>query len=437
VTGAVVRAAAKRVLVLALASACGSSGPPSTVATLPGGSGGGGDASSSGDLPACATPNRTSTDPPPLGNVAGVLDASGALFVAFGGDAAVPACGQPPLQHDFRADTFVLDLGCGTWSKIGSASSPSARARQAMALDPAANRALLFGGRSSAGGVTYQTYADVWAFDFATSAWTQVQTAGAAPSGRANSAAVVDTAGDRLVVFGGNTSTTGTALLPQGDTWALDLKTGAWKSLAAGGAHPPAREYHAMAVDPDARIAYLFGGGDASAFTGPFLSDVWAFDLATESWKEVPTTGAGPGGRIEGALLFDTAGRRLVAFGGHDDGLVGNENDIFVLDLSRAPAAWSKLALGDTPGAPSTGPCAFPPDFTHVDMQSPERRSAFAFAPRVDGRGMVVFAGASDCGLLADAWWWSGPRSAWTPVRASPVGLSCLRVETSCRSLCG
>jgi hypothetical protein len=420
------------------AFACGGQGNSGSAPSAAGGDAGGDGAVAldpNGDPPSCQTPGAVSTNPPPNNSLSGVLDATGTQFVVFGGDTAVPVCG-PPSGHKFIGDTYVLDVGCGTWSKP-SAGGPSARGRQAMALDPLANRAVLFGGRYSAGGSTYTNDADVWTYDFAASAWSQLQTSGQGPSGRSSSAAVVDAAGNRLVVFGGNTSTDGLSFVPQNDTWALDLATGAWAQIATGGTVPPAREFHAMAVDPVGRVAYVYAGGDANAFTGPFLQDVWALDLAQETWREVSTTGTGPGGRIQGSLVFDTVAKQLLAFAGHDDGSIGNENDLFALDVTGSPAAWSKLPPGDTPGSPPSGACTFPPDFTNVDKRAPERRSSFAYAPRVDGRGIVVFAGGSDCGLLADSWWWSNGSRQWTTVQASPVGLSCVRIQTSCKGLCG
>ena len=389
----------------------------------------------SGDPPSCATPVGPSDNPPALGDLAGVLDVTGTKFVISGGDVAVPICGPPPT-HQFEGDTYVLDTGCGAWTKMPSP-GPSARGRQAAALDPTANRAVFFGGRYSTGGETYTTYADVWTFDFASGAWSEVQTSGTGPTGRANSAAVVDAAANRLVVFGGNTSSDGNTFVPIADTWAMDLASGAWTPIAPTGSHPAAREFHGMTIDPVGRVAYVFAGGDANAFLGPFLQDVWALDLSSETWTHLATTGTGPGGRIEGALAFDVTERKLVAFGGHDDGSIGNENDLFTLDVTTTPAQWTKLPHGDVPGSPATGQCTFPPDFTRVDKQAPERRSAFAFGPRVDGRGFVVFAGGGDCGLLADSWWWSNGSGVWTNTQPSPVGQSCLRIQTSCKGLCG
>jgi hypothetical protein len=115
---------------------------------------------------------------------------------------------------------------------------------------------------------------------------------------------------------------------------------------------------------------------------------------------------------------------------------MGNRNDVFALDVSQSPAVWAALESGDKLKNTSANSCNFPPDFTDIDAMAPERRSAFAFAPTADGLAFVVHGGGSDCGLVNDAWWWSDPKSAWTAVKQSPVGLSCLRTKTSCTSLC-
>ena len=382
----------------------------------------------------CATPGGVSTNPPANNELGGVLDVTGTKFVVFGGDTSVPVCGPPPA-HTFIGDTYVLDVGCVTWTKTSGA-GPSARGRHSMALDPTLNRAILFGGRYSTGGETFTTYDDVWSFDFAASTWTQIQTTGTAPTGRANSAAVVDPGSNRLVLFGGNTSTDGLTFTSQQDTWTLDLGSGAWTQVATSGTRPAARQFHGMAVDPDGEIAYVFAGVGTNAFTGPFLADVWALDLTQNTWQKVTTSGTGPGGRIEGGLVFDRTTRQLLAFAGHDDGAIGNENDLYALDVTQTPAPWTRLPPGDTPGKPATGQCTFPPDFTNEDKNAPERRSAFPWAPRLDGHAFLVFGGAGDCGLMADTWWWANGTGAWTNVQPSPVGLSCERVQTTCTSLC-
>ena len=416
-------------------------------AGLDGGVGEGGGSSHAGDPPACTGAGGDGSIPPLRADHAGALDPAGTRFVIFGGDTATPGC-PSPTSHTFDGATWSLDVGCGAWTKVTPAASPPARARHAMVTDAAGKRALLFGGRTSATGVgPYSLFSDVWAFDFDASVWSQVQTSGQGPSARANAAAVVDAgvdpggaSGGQMIVFGGNTSTSGLSFSPQNDTFAMDLATGAWRAIATAGPKPPARQFHALAIDPGARAVYLYSGGDANALQGPFLADVWKLDLASETWSQIATTGDDPKGRIKHALAFDTVSKRLVTFGGHDDGNagdLGNQNAVYALDVTTTPAKWSRVGRGDTLKNASAQQCSFPADFTTIDKASPERRSAFAWAPRRDGRALVIHGGDSDCGLLGDAWWWADGTEGWTAQKAATAGLSCLRVQTTCSGLCG
>lgn len=393
--------------------------------------------SADGERPACTGTSGASTaTPDPRGDAAGALDPTARRFVLFGGDVAVPICPNVPTAK-FVGDTWVLDVACGEWRKL-DAQGPSARSRLASTTDTTRGRGIFFGGRYRQGtSGAYTLYNDVWAFDFAAETWAQLPTTGTGPSARANATAVYDAEGDRVIVFGGNSSTNGLSFKPEADAFALDLKTNAWSPVGANGTKPRGRLFHSMAIDATTRTAYVFSGGDENAFLGPFFKDVFALDLATDTWREVAATGDTPLGRINGAATFDSAQKRLLVFGGHDDGQVGNQNDLYALDVSVTPAVWSRVEGGDTFNKPSAGQCDFAPDFTNVDKNRPDRRGAFAFGVRKDGRGLVLFGGKTDCGLAADAWWMAAGSAKFTPVNQSPVGLSCVRVSTTCKGLCG
>ena len=393
-------------------------------------------AAATGAPPSCVGTPGGGPTPEPRGDVAGALDPTETKLVVFGGDTAVAPCGDIP-GHTHAGDTWLLDVGCGVWQKL-DAKGPTARSRHSMAADPARRRALVFGGRTrSATSGPYTAFNDVWAFDFDSQSWAEIVTTGARPAARSNTAVVVDPSGDgQLVVFGGSTDTTGMAFAPKNDTYVLDLATGAWRALAKG-AGPTARLFHALTLDREARVVYLVSGGDENAFTGPFLQDVWALDLATESWRKLAPTGTPPAGRINHGLVFDESGKRVLVVGGHDDGAVGNQNEVFALDVASDPPAWKRLDGGDTLNKASTKTCVFAADFTNIDKAWPERRAAFALGARRDGHGLVLFGGKSDCGLLSDAWWFDATTERWTQVKSTPVGLSCLRVSTTCTGLCG
>ena len=404
-----------------------------------GGNGTGGASLTGSAKPTCAdTGGPTGPTPIARADTAGALGPDGRTFLMYGGDTAVAVCGGIP-GHKHVGDTWLLDAGCGTWKEITPGTSPGARARHSLALDAAHGRALLFGGRTRTGGSgPYTLFADVWAFDFKTSAWSPIATTGAGPSPRSNAAIAVS--GDKLVVFGGNTSTSGLSFAPQNDTYAMDLATGTWTKLAPSGP-PTARLFHAMTADPGAHRVYVHAGGDANAFQGPFFADLWALDLDALSFTDLHANNGGDGtGRIKLGLAATAgkSGTAVYAFGGHDDGAIGNRNDVLEVDVSAASPAWTAVRHGDVAGKPATSPCAFPPDFTTEDKASPERRSAFAFGARADGAAFVVVGGDSDCGVLGDAWWFDTAAGAWTPIRQTLVGLTCLRTgSTTCSGLCG
>lgn len=423
-------------VVSALAAGCSSSSAESAAAASPRGGDDAGAAvslSADGTPPECASGSGGSPLPTARGDVAGALDPTARRFVIHGGDTAVPLCGQVPSAK-FNGETWVLDVACGTWRSVPNDGGPGARGRHSLVTDAARNRALLFGGRYRASGTTYTLYSDVWAFDFAGETWSKLETKGQPPAARANASAVVD--GNRLVVFGGNTSTDGLSFAPRNDAFALDLDSLEWSSLGSSGAKPAPRLFHAMAVDRASHTAYVYGGGDEQAFTGPFLKDLWALDLANGTWREIKTSGEAPVPRIHAGLMFDDTDKVLVVFGGHDDGTLGNENDVHRIDPGATSPSWSRVGGGDTFSKAATGQCDFPADFTVIDKAAPERRSAFAFGPRVDGRGFVTAFGKSDCGVVADAWWWSAGPATWKPLRENPIGLSCLRYSTTCKGLC-
>jgi hypothetical protein len=216
---------------------------------------------------------------------------------------------------------------------------------------------------------------------------------------------------------------------PLGDTHTLDPASGVWSKLATSGRGPSDRLFHAAAAD--ASHLYVFGGGDEGAFTGPFFNDLWALDVAAGTWEELHDGEEdAPLGRIQANLTFDTANARLLLWGGHDDGTLGNSNELWAFDLGKG--TWKRLEAGDAAGAPANGFCDFPVDFTDVDTRSPERRSSGGADLDADGR-LWVMGGKSDCGSLDDVWSWDG---AWTNDAPASSGESCTRASASCSSLC-
>lgn len=358
--------------------------------------------------------------PEPRGDHAGVWDAARGRFVLFGGDVGVPV--ECSSQSDFSDETWAFVESCSAWQSLGGGAT--ARGRHVAALD--GDRMVIHGGRFRNGtSGDYKVKDDTWTFDLATDTWTEVLTTGTPEARSSHAGAMV---GGRLVIFGGNASDDGLVFEPLVDTQALDLTTGVWEKLDTAN-KPSARLFHVGASDGTNRL-FIFGGGDEGAFIGPFFSDLWELSIDTGKWKELDS-GSGPRGRIQANLLYDASKDRLLMWGGHDDGTLGNSNELWEFDLGAG--AWTQLIEGDAGGAPANGFCDFPVDFTEVDLDSPERRSAGAAALTPDG-ALWVMGGKSDCGSLDDVWLWSG--NAWSNPSRATSGESCTRASSDCSTLC-
>ncbi len=142
--------------------------------------------------------------------------------------------------------------------------------------------------------------------------WADV-TATDGPLRRAYHNAVWDSADGVMIVFGGETNG-----VPLGDTWIYKpakggLTPGTWTRLAAAG--PSARQQALVAWDSADRVLLLAGG---SGYAGLF-SDLWSFQpargRAAAAWTRLSAaTPLGP--RAGGAAAWDSAGKRLLVFGG-------------------------------------------------------------------------------------------------------------------------
>lgn len=139
---------------------------------------------------------------------------------------------------------------------------------------------------------------------------------------------------------------------PGGTSVVVTLSPGAgatWSSRADVAAGPGAREDHTWTVDADGAVAYLFGGRSAGAAS----DELWAFDLATDSWTIVQPAGEGPQARW-GHTATWVPGVGLVVWSGQSR--AGFFADIWAFD--PLTGAWRELpALGAIPEA-RYGSCA-------------------------------------------------------------------------------
>ncbi len=252
------------------------------------------------------------------------------------------------------------------WSEVASnGTTPAPREDHTWTVAPDGGTAYLFGGRAGS-----TLFDDLWAYDLATDAWSEVS-AGVGPQARFGHNAVwADGIG--LVVFAGQA---GANFF--NDLWAYDPTANAWKQLPASGAKPVSRYGSCAAIGPDGRLWISHG------FTseGARFADTRAYDFATDAWTDETPAGAAPIKRCLHACWW-TDTDAFILYGGQTVGVTAL-GDRWALSPGELPGtnAWSLVE----------------PDPTPIG-----ERNLYAAARW--GDATVVFGGESNDAFLQDAW---------------------------------
>lgn len=128
------------------------------------------------------------------------------------------------------------------------------------------------------------------------------------------------------------------------DLWTFDLVKNVWTwiggsdqadqpgnygtlGVTVGSNQPGARLEHAMTIDEEARLIYLFAG---DGFIG-FLNDLWTFSLISNQWTWISGSAdinmqgdyvepsLYPGSRCSISIIFDSQTKKLFTFGGYTE----------------------------------------------------------------------------------------------------------------------
>lgn len=176
-------------------------------------------------------------------------------------------------------------------------------------------------------------------------AWSYPPTSGPVPPDRAGHSAILDPVADRMIVFGGFTSSHEPSHL--GDLWSLDLASLTWSAIPAIGGPPSPREGHTATYDPIGHRMIVAGGYEEFGFD----DEVWALSL-TPPYEWV-LLGHLPAPRFEHTTVYDPVRHRLVVFGGQTASS-GFVNDVWAMELGH-PTLWTPIATTGVAPTPRLG----------------------------------------------------------------------------------
>jgi len=249
-----------------------------------------------------------------------------------------------------------------------------------------------------------------------------------APTPRLDSPPVFDPVSRRLYVFGGDPGSGRT-----NDLWAYSFEQAAWIELSPTGDLPAARSGHTMVLDAARRRLVVFGGQAAG-----FFNDVWAYDLAGNTWTQVGGADPAPTPRYGHSAIVDSRNRMVIS---HGFSSRGRFDDTWVFDL--ATDLWSDISPERRPlrrclhhavydpardqmllfggCASGVGPCPLG-DLWALDLKTetwrqlssdPPPRQFYGMAFDPGSQRMILYGGDGRNGLLPDVWEYDPATDNW------------------------
>jgi hypothetical protein len=191
------------------------------------------------------------------------------------------------------------------------------------------------------------------------------------PQPRDFHSAVYDSAGSRMIAFGGGLAFFGT---DQNDTRILSNANGltspsTWTTLSTWGGAPGIREEHRAIYDEANNRMTIFAGSNLITTCCPYVindyNDVWVLSNAngqsgTPTWTQLTPLGSLPDPRSRYSATYDSTNNRMIVFGGLKwDQAIQNSTPLGDLwQLSNAnglggTATWTQLSATGTPPGPN------------------------------------------------------------------------------------
>jgi galactose oxidase-like protein len=222
--------------------------------------------------------------------------------------------------------------------------------------------------------------------------WTRLSPVGTVPAARQGHTWTVNPDAAVAYLFGGQAGPDAGSSLA--DLWSYDLGADAWERARVVGPAPPPRNGHGAAWIDGVGLVVVGGRGT----DGRALSDAWRFDPNISAWQPLPTEGASPPARSDACTAVDQAGALWTSHGLADGGTLFNDTWRYQPGTGR----WDQSSATSPPAARAGHVCWF------------------------DGGGRLLLFGGTGASPLGDLWAMGGGAAAgqtWTRLAADvPFG---------------
>ncbi|MCP4583388.1 MAG: hypothetical protein GY839_17405 [candidate division Zixibacteria bacterium] len=245
--------------------------------------------------------------------------------------------GMSATYGEVLGDMWAMDNTTFVWSElVASNDGPPGLRAHAAIYDPITNSMMFFGGVYNSGGITN----DFWILNLETLVWTQhIADSEPWPIPRFNCYGAYSQSTNEMIVFGGRNLE-----YRLNDLWALDLATYSWRQIPYGEPWPSVRAGVPMVmIDQDEFL--IFGGNDG---INPHFNDGWTFDLVLNQWTEYDPPDPLPTGRRRCSLAYEAISNRVLIYGGLPNNTDPAFSDLWQFDLNTM--TYAELAQsGDIP----------------------------------------------------------------------------------------
>ncbi len=246
--------------------------------------------------------------------------ANGTEMFVWGGDIGTARLG----------DGARYNPSTDTWTALPSTGAPSARARHVAAL--VGTKMVVWGG--TADGIT--PLGDGAVYDTATNTWTAMSAVNAPAARYAPS---IVSSGTEVFIFGG----VGAGSTPLASGARYNPATDTWTALPNTSNVPSARYQHVAAWMPNVGTSgrmFIWGGNSGTAT----LNTGSVYDLATDSWTTVTSTGA-PSATSQSVAIY--TGAEVILSGGY----TGSAFSTLAAAFNPSAGSWRTLSSSNAPAA--------------------------------------------------------------------------------------